>query len=61
VAARRKPGGQPGNRNAWKTGMPNRRMREINRGIADMHRRRRALLAKVERMLAERQDGNVQK
>jgi hypothetical protein len=58
---KRKPGGQPGNRNAWKRGMHNKRMREIKRGIADMNRRKRALLARVEQMLAERQEGKVRK
>jgi hypothetical protein len=41
--------------------MHNKRMREINRGVADMNRRKRSLLAKVERMLAERQEGKVKK
>jgi hypothetical protein len=44
---RRKGGGQPGNRNAFKTGLYAQEPRELRKQIADWKRRTRALLRMV--------------
>jgi hypothetical protein len=46
---KRKPGGQPGNRNAFKTGMHTKTPRALRKQIARWKRETRMLLARVER------------
>ncbi|MBS0273831.1 MAG: hypothetical protein JSR55_05395 [Proteobacteria bacterium] len=46
---RRKGGGQPGNRNAWKTGLHAKEPRALRKQIARWKRETRALLWRVEK------------
>lgn len=56
VAAKRRPGGQPGNRNACKTGRHSAAQKARRRDIRSLKRRARAAVATVNGFLRKRRD-----
>ena len=51
MVVRRKPGGQRGNRNAWKTGAHQKEYRDARKKIAEWMRTTNALLVQAEKDL----------
>jgi len=54
VVAKRKPGGQPGNRNAWKKGLYNSEARALRKQVTDWKRQTRAVLTMVDEIVRAR-------
>jgi hypothetical protein len=53
MVVRRKPGGQPGNRNAWKTGAHRKEYRKARKEIAAWLRMTNALIAEATKDLRD--------